>query len=161
MSEPAKEGSTPGRKPVGRVCAPAGLFALLAVLLAMGFERVGLLASCGAWVRGGFAGMGLAGLAPVGLPLVWITLGLSGFGLSVAVLDSPQLWRRVVLGLAAGVVTVAWAPVLATLGYDLPVVPLLVGMIWAWFCSTLYAQQHRMPCDAPPPAKPAIIDPAT
>jgi len=160
MTDQAKGKSKPGRKPVGRVGAPAGLFALLSVLLAMGFERIGLLGAAGAWVEAGFARMGLGGLAPVGWPVVWVLLGLSALGISWAVLDSPQLWRRVVLGGGVGVVTVAWAPVLATLGYALPVVPLVVGIFWAWFCSTLYAQQHRMPCEAAP-TKPARAEPST
>jgi len=157
MIEQVKSKSTPARKPAGKVGVPACLFALLAVLLAMVFERIGLLASAGAWVHEAFVRMGFVELLPVGLPVVWALLALNSFGLSWAVLDSPQLWRRVVLGLGVGVITAAWAPVLATLGYDLPVVPLLVGIFWAWFCATIYAQQHRMPCDAPL-TKPATMD---
>jgi hypothetical protein len=157
MIEQEKVKPTPKRKPAGKVGAPAGLFAVLAVLLAMVFERIGLLASAGGWVHEAFARMGFVELSPVGLPVVWAVLALSAFGLSWAVLDSPQLWRRVVLGLGVAVVTAAWAPVLATLGYDLPVVPVLVGIFWAWFCATIYAQQHRMPCDAPL-IKPATMD---
>lgn len=156
MTEQAKLTIKPRRKPVGRVGPPAGMFALLSVLLALVFERIGVLAVADSWINGVFVRNGFE-LVPVSLPVVWGTLSVTAFGLSWAILDSPQLWRRVALGLAAGVITAAWAPVLATLGYEFPVVPLLVGLAWAWFCATVYAQQHRMPCDALPaaPAQPA------
>jgi hypothetical protein len=144
--------SKPRRKAAGRVAAPAVIFALLSVLLAMGFERIGLLGGVASALRGGYARMGFAALAPVAWPVVWAALALAALALAWAVLDSPQLWRRVVLGVGALVITAAWSPVLATLGYDLPVAPLLLGIGWAWFCATTYAQQHRMPCDPAAPA---------
>jgi hypothetical protein len=81
------------------------------------------------------------------MPLVITAVAVFCYGISFAVLDSPDLWRRVVLGVTAMVLTLAMVPAFAVWNvYFSPFVQ-LVGVFWSWFCVVIYTQHHRMPCD--------------
>lgn len=69
------------------------------------------------------------------------------YGIAYAVLDSAGLWRRIVLGITAVVLTLAMVPAFAV--WDIYFSPFvqLVGVFWSWFCVVLYTQHHQMPCD--------------
>lgn len=148
---PAADPSDPApNKGVGRVAMPALVFALLSVVLVTGFERIGLLDALAGWLRDGYARLGFASLRPLGFAVVIALVAPGSLALAWAVLESPRLWRRLVLGVGALGVTAGWSPVLALLGYDFPLAPVLLGIGWAWFCATTYAQQHQMPCEQNP-----------
>lgn len=81
------------------------------------------------------------------VPVLFLVTTLFCFGLAFAVLDSPGVWRRVVLGLTLLVLVIAMVPTLAVWNIYFPPMMSLVGVFWTWFAGMMYASHHQMPCD--------------
>lgn len=135
--------------PVGRVDVPGVLYGSIGLALSFALHWAGVLRRADAWLfdllHGPLFHDGVPDLAPV--PLVIACAAAFCYGVAFAVLDSAALWRRIVLGVTAAVLTLAMVPAFAVWNvYFSPVVQ-LIGVFWSWFCVTIYTQHHQMPCD--------------
>jgi len=85
----------------------------------------------------------LGATSPVG-----ILLGAAlGYGLVGAILGTPGMGRRFVLGLSAFALGLALSPVMAVWGIYWKPFGLCLTGLWAWFSAMIYTHGHRMPCE--------------
>lgn len=95
----------------------------------------------------------LSGILPdsfqtvVSEPVLFMVAAIFSFGIAFAVLDSPAVWRRIVLGLTALVLVLAMVPVCALWQIYFSPFFVVVAFFWAWFCSMMYTSHHVMPCE--------------
>lgn len=132
----------------GAVAGPVMAVGALAMGLATGLRATGLLAAFDRRVREGLAAVE-AGLPAREVPWGWAAAvtALWVLGMLTVMLESPGTWRRVVLWLSAGVLTVGAVPALLLAGWWLePGLP-LVAVTWAGACALVYARRHVMPCE--------------
>ncbi|MGB0775880.1 MAG: hypothetical protein ACPGUY_08540 [Akkermansiaceae bacterium] len=136
--------------PAGRVDGPGIMFGMVALVLAVVLEMLGLFKGANSTLLTSLLDPVFHGDEPqqLGIPLMVIVTGLFCIGLSYAVLDSSCSWRRCILGVSAVVVVLAMVPALAVWGYYFPPMMPVVGIVWAWFCTVIYASNHTMPCDS-------------
>lgn len=139
---------TPPSRPAGHVALPAAAIGALSMLLAAGLGLLGSLDRMNAGVAA-IVSRGGAERFPKHLPdwSVWLAAALSAFGLSVVVLSTPGLWRRMVLWISAVVLMTAWAPVLGLAAHAPDIAAPWIATVWSGVCSLVYAANHRMPCD--------------
>lgn len=135
--------------PDGRVDVPGLLYGSVGLALSFALHWVGLFKRADAWLfdllHKPLFQEGVPDLPSASLLLVCSAVFC--YGVAFAVLDSPELWRRVVLGVTAIVLTLAMIPAFAVWNvYFSPFVQ-LVGVFWSWFCVVIYTQHHQMPCD--------------
>lgn len=74
------------------------------------------------------------------------------FGMVAMVLGSPGTMRRVMLGLSLMILVAMLLPVFAAWGIFWQPLSLLLGVLWAFLSSLLYADRHRMPCEGVEPS---------
>ncbi len=131
--------------PPGHVLAPAAAIGSLAAILALGLALLGLADRMDAVIAGWLGG----GVFPERVPpwVVWLGGGVVSYGLSLAILSVPGVWRRVVLWITALVVMAAWAPVLVLSARDPAISTGIIPVLWSGICSLVYAQRHRMEAD--------------
>lgn len=136
--------------PVGRLNMPALLYGSVGLLLSYALHWIGMFKRVDALLlesmSNPFFHEGVA--AQPTMLSVMVVAGVFCYGIAFAVLDSPSVWRRVLLGITAMILTVAMVPTFAVWSiYFSPFVQ-LVGVFWSWFCVVIYTQHHRMPCDS-------------
>lgn len=139
-----KHSATPGR-----VDSSALLCGALGLLVSGVLYRIGLLGKGDLKILNLLSQPVFGDTVPSHLstPVLFLLTGLFCLGLAFAVLDSPGVWRRLVLGLTLLILVVAMVPTLAVWNIYFPPVVSLVGVFWTWFASMMYASHHQMPCD--------------
>lgn len=137
-------------KPVGTVGVPALLCALTGSVLAVSMEWMGFLNEVTAslahfWEKEPFF---LVDPELVSREWNWLVTFLASWLVAYFTLASAQLWRRLLVGIMAGLVLVGFMPSLALWGILwLPIVS-AIAVLWTWACAILYGSQHAMPCEA-------------
>jgi len=136
--------------PVGRLNTPALLYGSVGLLLSYALHWIGMFKHADALLLESLSKpLFHEGVAdqPTMLSVI-VVAAVFCYGIAFAVLDSPSVWRRVLLGFTAMILTVAMVPTFAVWNiYFSPFVQ-LVGVFWSWFCVVIYTQHHRMPCDS-------------
>lgn len=147
MSKP----HVPIKQPRGSVAAPALAVGGMSLVLAVGFQSVGLNDRIDHALLGWLGSIGL-GTAPVPLPpaLGWLVAVAFGFLLPFSILGTPGAARRLMLWLSCLVVVLGLLPVLGLSARWWPQSPGLVSVIWSGLCAMVYASRHRMPCEGGP-----------
>lgn len=136
--------------PVGRLNMPALLYGSVGLLLSYALHWIGMFKRADALLLESMSKpLFHEGVADQPTMLsVMVVAAVFCYGIAFAVLDSPSVWRRVLLGITAMILTVAMVPTFAVWNiYFSPFVQ-LVGVFWSWFCVVIYTQHHRMPCDS-------------
>ncbi len=137
-------------QPVGTVGVPSLLCALTGSVLAVSVERMGFLQELtGAlthfWEKEPFF---LVDPVVVSSEWNWLATFLASLLVAYFTLASAQVWRRLLVGMMAGLVLIGFMPSLALWGILwLPIVS-GIAVLWTWACATLYGSQHAMPCEA-------------
>ncbi|MEO1857833.1 MAG: hypothetical protein ABGY95_10800 [Rubritalea sp.] len=144
--------------PVGTVRVPALLCALTGTVLAVSMERMGFLNEATSlltqfWEREPFF---LVDPEVISSEWNWLVAFIVSWGVAYFTLASDQLWRRLLIGLMAGIILAGFMPSLALWGILwLPVVT-GIAVLWSWACAMLYSGQHAMPCEVGVTAKEAV-----
>jgi len=126
-----------------REVAAAALVALMALALASVLREIGMLDNFDAWVKGWFSGLaGDGGLVSWPPAAVGLALGLVLFGLVWTMLETPGLWRRIVLWISCGAVVLGSVPVAALTGGWIMPGPLLVAWLWSGGWGLAIAHLH-------------------
>lgn len=136
-------------KPIGQVSVPGLLCGLAGAGLAIGLDALNLLGQVQEKVTSIFKGKPFYQQDFTVWESYW-DWGLAGILavlVSVAILDSPGVWRRFFVGLFSVLLIVGVVPVLVLWGTFWSPVIAIIAVVWAWFCSLVYCSQHRMPCD--------------
>ena len=144
--------------PQGRVDGPGLLYGGIGLALALAVQMAGLFKQGDVRLQELLLHNVFGGVAPeiLTMPVLILFAAVFSFGLAFAVLDSPGVWRRLLLGITAIIVVLAMVPTLAVWHfYFSPFLP-LIALFWSWFCSMMYANHHMMPCDISV-AKPAQL----
>jgi hypothetical protein len=137
-------------KPIGTVGVPALLCALTGSVLAVSMEWMGFLNEVTAsltqfWQKEPFF---LVDPELVSREWNWLATFLASWLVAYFTLSSARLWRRLLVGMMAGLLLVGFMPSLALWGILwLPVVS-GISVLWTWACASLYAGQHAMPSEA-------------
>jgi len=124
------------------------LIGAMSLALAAGLEWIGALARFNA-IAARFASHGGTGSFSKELSgwLIWLAASLAAFGMAAAILQTPGMFRRVLLWLTAVVLVTAWAPVLGLAARQPAIAAPWIATVWAGVCAVFYASRHRMPCD--------------
>jgi len=137
-------------KPAGHVPVPLILFGFVSLLLGTVTEVLGIFEGMTAswrelWESGGRltieAEMGLPGMVGI-----FITAAAC-FGLVAAILGTPGVGRRIIIGFTALFLTLTLIPAFAVWGIFWKPFGVVLAVAWSWFSAMVYAQKHRMPCD--------------
>lgn len=138
--------------PVGRVDMPGLLYGSVGLALSLALHWMGVLKRADVYLmellhqplfRGGNPNL-------PSMALLILLTAVFCYGVAFAVLDSPEVWRRVLLGVTAIVLSLAMIPAFAVWNiYFSPFIQ-IVGVFWSWFCVMVYTQHHSMPCDGRP-----------
>ena len=119
---------------------------VMALLVALVSDRLGLLAGIDARVAGAVGGLGLdGGLNPLPPWVGWLWLLSAAGGMVAMVLHVSGNLRRFVLVATLMVLHFSWVPILALCGRVTGIAPATVGLLWAAICSLTYAVRHREP----------------
>jgi len=136
-------------KPTGHLPVPLLIFGSVSLLLGLVAEVAGVfegptLALREAWEAGG---LGLE--VEAGLPGVsgFLVTAVASFGLVGAILGTPGVGRRLILGFSALLLTVGLIPACAVWGVFWNPFGVILAVIWSWFSAMVYAQTHEMPCE--------------
>lgn len=150
---------SPAAKPTGHLPVPLLIFGTVSLLLGMMAEVAGVFAGPAGWLRGLWDQQGLEVKAELGLPGVIgpVMTGVACFGLVAALLSTPGLGRRMLLGVSALVLVLGMVPALAVWGIFWNPSAMLLSVAWAWFSACVYAQTHVMPYEAVEPGEAANI----
>lgn len=136
--------------PDGRVDVPGLLYGSVGLALGIALQWMGAFKRADGWIYEWLNKPLFRDSAPE-LPTIQLTTLIAAvfcYGLAFAVLDSVGMWRKVVLGVTAMVLTLAMVPAFAVWNVYFSPVLQITGVFWSWFCVVLYAQHHRMPCDS-------------
>jgi hypothetical protein len=113
------------------VVPAAALVAIMALALASVLHELGLLDTLDDRAKSLFSGIaGETGLQPWPPAVVGVVLGLVLFGLVWTMIETPGLWRRIVLWVSCGAVILGAVPVAALTGGW--VMPAPVAIAWLW-----------------------------
>ncbi|MEJ6567373.1 MAG: hypothetical protein QNL80_00785 [Akkermansiaceae bacterium] len=137
------------RQPAGRIMVSFPIFSLVALLLGVATEFMGIFDPANEWLRGGWESGGIDFSTTAGLtgPTGFLIGLVSVFALVAAILGTPGDLRRIIIGLSGLILSLALIPVFAVWGIFWKPFGMTLGILWAWFSSFLYARTHRMPCD--------------
>jgi hypothetical protein len=137
-------------KPTGTITLPALLCALTGSVLAVGMDLMGHFAAVELWLHQ----VWLAEPFYLNEPIVvisyanWAISFVVSWLVALAVLDSANMWRRLLLGAFSFVLVLGAAPCLVLWNVEwMPMVTVL-SLMWSWCCALVYASQHQMPCDS-------------
>ncbi len=120
---------------------PALCITLLSLVLASGFEMLGLLAPANRWLTQTMArGLDLPNELPVWLP--WAVKLAMVFGFSLAILTEKSQWKRIIIALTAVFSMASWLPVMVLAAYRIDLAAPLVSIAWAVFGACIYAARH-------------------
>lgn len=133
----------------GHVLIPALICALAGVGLSVGLSMMGYYAGVESWLRAWLEAK------PIYLRdgYVWSqaceygVAGVLSIGLALAVLDTPRILRRLLLGVIVFVLMLSGVLVLALWGVMWLPVMSLVAVGWTFLSVMIYAGQHLMPCE--------------
>ena len=136
-------------KPNGHFAAPLLVFGFVSLLLGTVVEVMGVFDGAteslrGLWMSGGLeirVEMGLPGTVGV------LVTAAASFGLIAAILGSPGMGRRFVLGFSGVFLSLTLIPAFAVWGIFWKPLGVLLAVGWSWFSAMIYAQTHRMPCE--------------
>lgn len=118
----------------------------MAWLVAGVLELLGPLRAMDALVAAWLGGLPLGDEPrPVAMSWVWGWTGLATLGVAWAVLHVARPWQRWVVVVTAGVLTLAWLPVLVLMGRTAPPGVPLVALLWVSIGSLVYASRHAGP----------------
>jgi len=121
----------------------AALVALMALALASVLHQLGLLDAIDGWVRSWFAGIaGQQGFEPWPVAAVGLVLGVTLFGLIWTMIETPGLWRRIVLWISCGAVIMGAVPVAALAGGWIMPTPVAVAWLWSGAWALVFAHRH-------------------
>ncbi len=136
-------------KPPGHLAGPLLVFGSVSLVLGFAVEFLGVFrgaeeALLSVWKASGREfQLELGATSPLG-----ILIGAAVcYGLTGAILGSPGIGRRLILGSSTFALGLALMPVLAVWGIFWKPFGLGLMILWAWFSAMIYAQGHRMPCD--------------
>lgn len=134
---------------------PAAAIGGLSILLAAGLSLLGMIEQLNTGIAR-LVSRGDAENFPKQLPesAVWLATGFFAFGLAVAILGTPDLWRRLVLWITSLVLIAAWAPVLVLAAHAPNITAPWIATLWSGVCAIVYASNHRMPCDETSASRP-------
>jgi hypothetical protein len=137
------------RQPAGRIMVSFPIFSLVALLLGVATEFMGIFDPANEWLRGGWESGGIDFSTTAGLtgPTGFLIGLVSVFALVAAILGTPGGLRRTIIGLSGLILSLALIPTFAVWGIFWKPFGMTLGILWAWFSSFLYARTHRMPCD--------------
>lgn len=135
--------------PAGRVGVPGLLYGSAGLAFTVVLHGIGLYRRADTWLFDLLSvplfNRGIPDLPSVSLRV--LCAAIFCYGVAYAILDSAALWRRMVLGLTAVVLTLAMIPAFAVWNvYFSPFIQ-IVGVFWSWFCVVIYTRHHHMPCD--------------
>ncbi len=136
-------------KPSGHVAGPLLIFGSVSLVLGFAVEFLGIFAGAEQslqerWKSTEMVFRGSLGAAsPVGL----LFGAAVSYGLVGAILGTPGIGRRMILGFSALVLGLALMPVLAVWGIFWKPFGLSFMILWAWFSAMIYASRHAMPCE--------------
>ena len=149
---PVTRPATPPPRPTGHLLVAAATIGGLSLILAAGLELLGFPDRLNAGIARLVARHGVATF-PQHLPewCIWLASAVFAFGLASAILGSPGSGRRAILWLTAMVLVTAWAPVLSLAAHAPDIAAPWIATLWAGVCAMVYATNHRMACDEPPP----------
>lgn len=142
-------------KPLGTVAVPALLCALTGTLLSVGLELMGYYVLASEYLFNTWRA------APFYLdqPLLvidqvyWGVAFIMSWLVAFTVLDTAQLWRRILIGVMSLMVLLAATPCLVLWGVEWMPITTAVALIWTLCCSLVYGSQHQMPCEGTPKFK--------
>ena len=153
--------------PLGRVDIPGMLYGSVGVVLSFTLYWLGVFKRADSWLFDFLHKPLFHEGVPELLSMVIMATVAAVFcyGVAFSVLGSAGLWRKIVLGVTAIVLTLAMVPAFAVWNIYCSPVLQLVGVFWSWFCVVIYTQHHQMPCDpvhvdlqmAPP--EPELLEP--
>ncbi|MFC5051874.1 hypothetical protein ACFPK9_14820 [Rubritalea spongiae] len=136
-------------KPNGTVVVPATLCALTGSVLAVGMELMGFFRPIETLLHKIWLGEPFLISEPV-VVMNYVNWGIAfvvSWLVALVVLDSANLWRRLLIGAISLVLLIGAVPCLVLWDVEwMAMVPLL-ALMWTWCCALVYASQHRMPCD--------------
>lgn len=143
---------TSHHKQVGQVPVPLFIFSAVSLLLGFMTELLGVFDGVNAslqtsWEASGFVFRSVSGL-PEGIGV--LVVALAAGGVSASILTSPGNGRRVVLGVTALILSLAFLPAFAVWGVFWKPCGMTLAVFWSWFSSLLYARTHLMPCEIMP-----------
>ncbi len=123
--------------------AAAALVALMALALASVLRELGVLDAIDGRVRSWFAGIaGENGFEPWPPAAVGLVLGVVLFGLIWTMIETPGLWRRIVLWISCGAVIMGAVPVAALAGGWIMPAPVAVAWLWSGGWALAIARRH-------------------
>lgn len=136
-------------KPAGQVPVPLITFGFVSLLLGVATEVMGAFRRPTESLRGFWESMSVEVSTEMGLPgAVGVLLtAAASFGLIAAILGTPGIGRRLVLGFSALVVVSFLIPAFAVWGIFWKPYGVILAVVWSWFSATIYAGIHRMPCE--------------
>lgn len=118
--------------------------AAMALMVAGVLQFLGPVKLIDALSTSGLAGLGLEGeMRPLAGWVCWVWTVLATVGVCHALLLVNDRWQRVVIGLSALALTMAWVPVLALAAYQSPIGVPLVALLWGTIGTVIYAERHR------------------
>lgn len=140
------------RKPVGQVPVPLFIFSAVSLLLGFMTELLGVFDGANdslqtSWEASGFVFRKVSGL-PEGIGV--LVVALASAGVCNSILASPGDGRRVVLGISALILAMAFLPAFAVWGVFWKPCGMTLAVFWSWISSFLYARSHLMPCEMMP-----------
>ena len=138
--------------PAGHLLLPAAAIGGLSLALAAGLELAGALSRLNGMAAAMCSRGGLETF-PKQIPvwMIWLAVVICAFGISLAMLGTPGLLRRVLLWLTAVLLIAAWAPVLSLAAHAPDIAGPWIATVWSGICALVYSSRHRMPCDETPP----------
>lgn len=134
--------------PRGTVAVPASAIGGMSLVLALGFQAVGLNTRIDSALQAWLRSIGL-GSAPLVLPsaIGWAIAIALAFLLPFSILETPGHARRLMLWLSCLMIVLGALPVLGLAAKWWPLAPILVAVVWSGLCATVYAARHWMPCE--------------
>ncbi len=138
-------------RPSGHVLVPSAAIGGLAVILVAGLDALGFLDRTNERIAQWVSRNG-AETFPKQLPewALWLGTVLFAFGLAIAILSTPGLWRRGILWITSMALVAAWAPVLGIAAHAPEISGTWIAAFWSGFCAMVYTANHRMACDESP-----------
>lgn len=136
-------------KPAGQIPVPLFVFGAVALLLGVMTEILGVFDRATASLRALCESGNVVLSTTAGVPDLSgiLVTTCASFGLAGAVLTTPGNGRRVILGVSALTLTIAFLPAFAVWGIFWKPFGMTLAISWSWFSSFLYARTHRMPCE--------------
>ena len=134
------------RQSEGHVLVPGLAIGSLALVLAAGFDFMGIMDRANDGIATGLqVGAGITRTLPDWA--VWVGASVGALGLALAILAVPGTWRRTLLWVTALALVAGWGPVLVLAARAPEVAVPLLATFWSGLCSMVYASRHRMAAD--------------